>query len=743
MSVSPVGAPDEQATQAVRPADTASWRVDAPTPIPRSQWRGDRFWIIVMVVLVLVAAVLPLPGTPRFYFYGDTQAGAFGQWYHLGSELLGGRWPLLDPQVWRAGNFVGEGQWGLFSPLTMLLGLLAVNSTNVVVFVTAVKLALLVTGASGTYALARTYAAPPWASALAGLAVTAGGATRYLESPSWVTGQMIWALLPVFWCAMRRTTRGRANPVLALLTGLLIVSVGYVYGCLFIGIVALACIVEAVLRGNHTAIWRTLLVTTCCALLAITVYLPGLLTASVTVRSGFEIESEGRLEGDLLGTLTGILPFGTSSYVAWFIPLLAFVRPSRVVALMRSMAGLYVFLGIVTLWLLGPNQVGPIRWPARIMPEFVLPLVVVACVLLSRAVVERVTGRRVFMAATWTLVAGYLILSRHVPEARTVAMLTSVVLAGVLLAGTAGLLMSRQGRPVGPMLGIVALLWTIPVLMSQYHAFPLPASVDRNMPALVSDYKQQAAGAVGDVIVVGDMEKDLISNKALARDFLIAGAWFVNPHEVQNTYTTIGFSNYNKRYCLRYNGTSCAGLLKTLFSEQPETGVRRVDLLSVSSIYLTTSDFSKSQLAKTPSGWRVSTANQNAVLWVRDQPVAPAGGVVWSSPGLLVTPLSQDDRGASFRVDKAAPNAKVVLSRLAWPGYVVTGAMESTMTDGYLLSLDVSKTPPGTVVTVHFAPPGWAVERATLAAALLLGVSWPLGEALLARRKVVPGTSKE
>ncbi|WP_404392523.1 hypothetical protein [Humibacillus xanthopallidus] len=694
------------------------------------------FWVIVLVVLVLLAGVWPLGATPRYYFHGDTQAGAFGQWYHLGTELLAGRWPVVDPQVWRAGNFIGEGQWGLFSPLTMLLGVLSVHVTNAVVFSTVVKLVLLVVGALGTYALTRSYQARPWAAALAGLTVTVGGATRYLESPSWVTGQVIWALLPVFWWAMRGITHRRRNAAAALATGMLIVSVGYVYGCLFIAIVVLACVTESVVLGHRRDAWRPVLVGVICGLLAVAVYLPGVLTAPVTVRAGFKILSDGSLPGDLLGMLIGILPFPvTASFTVWFIPLLALVQPRRAVALLRPMAGLYVFLGVIVLWLLGPNQIGPIRWPARVMPEFAMPLAVIICVLLSRAMVARVTARRVVVAAAWTIVAAYLIVSRHWIDARTIAVLAAIVLCGVLVGGVAGLTMARLGRAPNIAVGLVAMMWTFAVLASQYHFFPEPPSVDRNMPALVADYKNQVSGAVGDVIVVGDVEDALITDPSLSRDFLIASAWFVNPHSVQNTYTTIGFQNYDRRYCIRYNGTSCPELLTTLFSTHAGTGLQRVDLLSVSTIYLATSDFRPELLANPPQGWRVESSTKNAVMWVRDAPVPMAGGVVWNSRGVSVTQLSQDDRGASFQVNTTTPSGKVVLSRLAWPGYEVAGASETDMTDGYLLTIDVSRVAPGDVVTVRYSPPGWAVERAALAAALVLGAAWPIGEAIRRRRR--------
>ncbi len=58
----------------------------------------------------------PTPlGLSRFYFRGDTQIAYLGWWYHLGDEVRAGRIPLMEPLAWEAGNYVAEGQWGLFS----------------------------------------------------------------------------------------------------------------------------------------------------------------------------------------------------------------------------------------------------------------------------------------------------------------------------------------------------------------------------------------------------------------------------------------------------------------------------------------------------------------------------------------------------------------------------------------------------------------------------------------------------
>ena len=697
---------------------------------------GGRLWAVLTLVTVIGTALIPLIHEPRYYFFGDTQIGAFGQWYHLGQQLRSGHWPLLDPQVWAAGNFVAEGQWGLFSPLTVLIALLSTMTPNAVVFATIVKICLLAAGSLGTYALARSYRATPPAAYVAGLASGLGGATLYLESPSWVTGQMVWALLPLFWWQLRRiaaplpdrssaaseatttaTALRWASPAAVLVLGWLIVSVGYVYGTLYVIIVGLATIIDCGLARRWGGALRVVGVGAFCGLLAVTVYLPGVLTAPVTTRLGFEIISEGRLQGTLSGVLTSMLPFTSdalpTAYIAWFLPLLAWVRLDRLRAVARDLVGLLLVLLVMLMWLLGPNQVGPIRWPLRVLPIVTLLIVLALMVVLSRAGEWRPSVGRLVAALGIAFVAGYLTVSRAWESRSTIALGTAAVLVGLAIAWAILRTRARRGgaspdasadgsvspvssvssvssdsdaqsRRVSATLAFVA-LWSVVVLALQLQVFPTPASQDRNMPSAISDYAKPAAPAEGDTIVVGNIEKVLVDDPAASSDFLMANSWYLSPKDVQSTYTTIGYETYTTRFCVLYSGNLCPRGLTALLETDPGTGVARADLLSVSSLHLLREDFSAQRLDNPPAGWHVAHRSTYAVTWVRDRALPPAGGVTWTSDGVRVTEQSRDTRSVTFTVD-AVPDGggRVVLSRLQWPGYAVTGATFADATDGYL-----------------------------------------------------------
>lgn len=700
--------------------------------------RGRRAWAwpLATVGSVLVVLLLPLVPDPRHYFHGDTQAAYYGWWYHLGEQLRAGRWPLLDPHAWRAGNLAAEGQWGLYSPLVMLIGLLATVSGGVLLLATAVKVVLALAGALGVYALARSYEAPYAAAYAAAVAVPAGGVTQHLDLPSWAAALMIWALLPWVWWALRRTMLWGANPVPALGLAYLLVTVGYVYGTIMLILVLVACLVDCRVTRDRVAAVRVLVVAVVSGLVAVAVYLPGVLTAPVTIRHGELGGFGGMLSADLPAMFTSVIPTAAEpgvdslllpyAYAAWFLPALLWVDLDRLRRAWRPLAGLFFMTGATLLVVVGPAHLGPLRWPLRLQPFLVQMLVVLCVVLVGRYAVRRPSPRRLAASLLWVLLAGVVAVVRA--PGVWVGHLLSVVVVCAGLGVVWLLLASPRRRP--RVTAVVVAAFTLGLLPLQHAFYPNLTSPERNMPAHRAAYRTQLSTAEGDALVVGDMSPDLRTAPASAGDLLAGSAWYLNPHAVQNTYTTISFEAYYDRYCIYYAGFTCPELLDVLFSTEPGTGRARVDLLSVSTLLLVRADFPESRLSSPPRGWHVSDSTRWAVTWVRDDPVPGAGGPVWSSPGTTVTSTGSDDRTVRLRVDAVPPGGgRVALSRLAWPGYHTDLGGLGTPVDGYLLTLELPARAAGRVVTVHFSPPGWRLELVCWWVALVLGAGWAVMEA--------------
>ena len=691
-----------------------------------------RGWLLAVVPSVALPVLLLLLQDSRYLFYGDTQAAYLGWQYHLGDQLLAGHWPLLDPQAWQAGNLVAEGQAGLFSPLVMAVGLLATVCENVLVFTALTKLVLVCAGALGVYVLARSYqASAPFAYAAA-VAAPLGGMTQYLDLPSWVAQLMIWALLPWAWWAIRRSMVLRTNPLGALALGYLLVTVGYVYGTILLIFVLSACLVECWVARDRRAAVRVVGIGAVCGLVAVTVYLPGVLTAPVTIRgSSFAIGGKfaagpSQLITAVLSTAATrsgtdhLLPYG---YAVWFLPLLLWLDVDRLRREWRQVAG----LGFVTLATLvvvfGPARLGPLRWPMRLQPFLVQALVVLLAVALTRYLVRRPSRRRLTWSLLWVAVAGATAVLRHPGTWVSVAVGALVVTAGVaaLWVVVRGPRTPRTGAVTGAVLVVVSLA----SMLVQHVYFPEPPSPERNLPTRAADYRSQLATARGDVMVVGNVDAVVLSDPSAVVDLLDGSAWYLNPHPVQNTYTTIGHTAFRTRYPYEYDGSTHAQVLGTLFTREPTTGRLRVDLLGVSTLLLVRSEVEASTLEEPPAGWRVTASTEHTVTWVRRQPVPGAGHPVWTSAGTSVSRVSTDARATRFVVDDVpSGGGRVVLSALAWPGYGTDTGSLGAPVDGYLLSVDVPADAAGRTVTVKFSPPGWPVEVAAWWVAVLAGLVW-------------------
>ncbi len=693
------------------------------------------------MVLILIL------GNDRYFFSGDTQAAYYGWWYHLGQEVRAGHWPMLDPHAWRAGNLMAEGQWGLFSPLSIGIGLLATMSSGVLVLASMVKVALVCAGSLGMFALVRSYDGPPPMAYFAGVAVPMGGMTQYLDLPSWAAGLTIWALFPWVWWALRGSMRRPQMLAPALLLGYLMVTVGYVYGTIMLILVLAACLADAWMARDRTAAVRLVGIGLVCGLVAVAVYLPGVLTASVSVRDSAFGGFGGKFSTDPLAMFTSVLPTaavpGTSmhllpyAYLTWFLPVLLWLDVGKIRRGWRPLAGLLVVTAVTLLVVDGPARFGPLRWPLRLQTFLVVAVVLLLVVALTRFGVRHLSRRRLALSLLWVALAGGVAVVRA-PSVWQ-GHLLSVALVGT---GIVGLWYAARRPGAHRWLAVVGCVVTLAATAWQHTVFPHPPSPERNMPASLTAYQRPLAQARGDVMVVGNASAVVEANPAAVEELLVGSAWYLNGQRVQNTYTAVSHAAFKHRYCMTYQGSTCPQALATLFGKEPDTGRQRVDLLGVSTLLLVRADFPPQVLDSPPSGWRLASTTRWSVTWVRNDPVPGAGRPVWASPGTVVAPLSSDDRTARFRVEDVPDGGgRVVLSALAWPGYATDVGTLADPADGYLLAVDLPGSARGRVVTVHFSPPGWPLELTCWWLGVGVLVGWPVIGAVRRRRGRATGAS--
>lgn len=698
-------------------------------------------------------ALVPLIWNRRFYWWDDTVNGAFGQWYHTGQALRSGTLPMLEPSVWSSGNLFAEGQWGTYNPLIWAVSLGASYATHAALYTTAVKLVAIAVGALGVYMLARHFGSNRLLAVLASLTAPFNGFTSYFDATSWVTGLFAWALIPWFWLFLRRTSVDGRNILPAFLTGYLVVTIGYVHGTIALTMVGLGVLVAAGLRRRWQAFGRTLGTGVLLALVAVAVHLPSLLTAPVTNRSGTGVYMDQYMTLDLSGMAMSAIPSALPqvaswwwtgftaavpmAYIAWSLPLFAFVDFNRLRAALSRRTDLMVFLALVFGFMMLPTAMGPLRYPARMTPYLALAVIVALASLLSTARVMPLRPARLLAAVGLAAVGGFMAWAQtpQSGEAHVASVLLCAAGAGAMFW-----VWTRSGtdrRRLVVTSGVVSLLVvSFGAVWLQHWKYRTPAWPDQGLPSTVEGFQRPLSHAVNDVIVVGGPPLNPVP-AGLWDETLQANTWYVNSASVMNRYQLLGFRDFNAALCLDYLGGTCPDLLEALFEVRPATGLILADEIRVDTIQIIKAAVPPDMRDAPPAGWSVAEEGEHTVTWTRDDPLGSAGGVVWTSDGTSVTEVSRNSTEVSFRVDEVGDQGTVALARLPWPGYSTSSGVFATPVDGFLLAVELSPADEGTVVSVVFRPPGWRLELACLSAALVAALAWSV---VLARGRRHPAS---
>lgn len=704
------------------------------------------WWPLAAVVLTGAIALVRLLFTRTFYFADDTQTGSFGQWWELGDKLLTGSIPVLNPHAWEAGNYFAEGQWGLLSPVTWAVAVGARWSEHPAAYAAGVKIVFLMIMAGGVFLLARSFGAnAPWAAVAAVLAPMSGF-TVYMDAASWTTGLQNAAVLPWVWWGLRRLVEDRRSPLWYLVSSYVLISFGYIFGVLVLIVILVESLVRSWVGKDRSATWRTLAASVWGGLLTIAVYLPGVLTAPVTERAGLAISNNWFLTADLTDLLSAGAPVATASiqswwgpvtnaplvYIAWILPFLPLFLPMAREAVRRCVP-LFVVGGIALATVIGPSDIGPIRWPVRFMPYLVLAVVVIVAVMASRAFPAQITRRGVGLSFA---VLG---VTTAVTFANTpggwkgifgLALLQAVALLALAFLSRSPRLtwsIGRRGAAGAALVMAVSAFIVVPQV-TVFPSTPLPKFA---VPDSVARMQQVLADVPGDAIVVGDVYTAGEREESYD-ERLLGNLWYLSPANVSSLYTVLPFTAFAHDLCADLRGQTCEAALDTLWGEDAETGLTVADLMGVSTIVAMRVTYPEPPAP--PAGWHVVDGGVYTWLIVRDEAVPGAGGVTWTGEGTRVSVVEQTDTSVVFTVDAVGSDPRVSLARLDYPGYSVAGAAESPPIRDWLLTVNVADAEVGDTVTVSFRPPGFVLMLAAFGLSAVMLIGWPIVHARQRRR---------
>ncbi|WP_324198279.1 hypothetical protein [Nocardia beijingensis] len=676
----------------------------------------------------------------RHFFTDDTESQYTSLWVGLGRALRAGEFPVMVPEQWMSGNNTMDDA-GLFNPPQLLIDLIAPSVDNVALYATVVKLIFSIIAALGVYRVCLVYGGRPAWSAVAGIALPLSGFFLFFDEASWMTALTGTAWMVHAWAASVRYTRGLGGPIPVFVYLYLTISTQYIFPAVEAVLMLLAVAVgELVYQRKWQPVLRLTLAAGCAGLAGLLTFLPSMLSAKVTWRGTAQINNDQFLtvpwSESLNASLPSSLPAFTSwwgyvqplpvTYIAWFlIPALAFIDWRRAQKAWRELSAVAIFAMMMLMWTAGPGSVGPLRWPARVLPMLAIGLLVLVCVLLGRYGTVRDPKSRGIAAGVLILllwVRSFSADPHHVIWHVIAALaLAALVAAGVWLGRT-------KGTAAACALTIVAMF---PIAYFQVDAAQ-PTPMSWNLPTKRSQAKAAFPDFAGNTIQLGDRGLLQPQDKSVegAYGSLVFGNYARGLElDYVNGYTPSGHFYFGELLCMRWDGSVCPDAYRRMFAPEPTTGRPLVDLMNMDRVVLQRALFPEAPGQPAPEGWKWADYPGHeryiAVLERVGGLVSTTNGRVTDAEKVSATSISETDTTSRVRVS-SAEGGRVVFARLGWPGYRVTldgKTLPITTVAKSFIAVDVPAGTQNAELVLTWRPPGWKIGIAAAVAGVLgLGV---------------------
>ncbi|PXX53392.1 hypothetical protein DFR70_1273 [Nocardia tenerifensis] len=692
-------------------------------------------WAAVTAFGVVVGYAAVLLANARHFYTDDTESQYAALWVMLGRRLREGHFPALVPWEWMSGNYAME-EAGLYNPPQLLIDLIAPSVDNLAVYATVVKLIFSIIAALGVFRICREYGARSHWAAVAGIGFTLSGWFLFFDESSWATSLTGTAWLVHAWASAVRYARGRSGPVPTFVFLYLAISVQYIFPAVESALVIAAVAAgEVVYQRRWRPSMRLLLTAGCAGLVGLETYLPAMLSSATTWRGNERVLNDPFLTVPWSESLNASLPSTVPAftgwwgyvqplpmvYIAWFlIPALAFIDWSAARRSARELSGAGLFAAAVLMWTAGPGRIGPLRWPARVLPMVALALLVLVCVLLSRyGTFTRARSR----AAAAAVLIGLLFvrsfsadphhLTRHV-----------IAVAAVVALGTVAVWLGRTRGPAAACLLTIGSMF--PIAYLQVSTAP-PTPLSYNFPERRSEVTAAFPRFDGVTLQLADRALLRPSDTTLAGAYssLAFGNYAKNLGlDYVNAYTPIGHAAFSAMLCMGWDGSTCPDAFRRAFATETSTGRTIVDLMKVDRVVLQRAQFPDARSRPAPPGWKwVDYPGHERYIWVLervDGPLSTHNGLIADASGASATSTSRADVTSRVRVS-SDQGGRVVFARLAWPGYRASlngnDIALTTVADTFV-AVDIPAGTHDAELVLTWRPPGWKIGIATALAGI-------------------------
>ncbi|NYZ15158.1 hypothetical protein HL658_21670 [Azospirillum sp. RWY-5-1] len=691
---------------------------------------------------------------PGFFFRDDMQHYFMPMFMEIGRQLADGSWPSISLRSWFGGNLVGEYQYALYNPVSLLLYWVIHRIPDPAKAAFLFSVFHLALGALGTFFLARTAGLRDDLALAASVTVATNSFVVYWFASSWVSHLVAfaWSTWAMFFLLKVATNPRYAVPAVAAIH--LTLTSGFPQAAVALSVWGGVLAGERWCRTRSPAPVVALAV---CALSGILVSLPAILPVAAFVEGSARPEGVSNtgfntaLLGDLLkfsfpshvgllNTYGGFRPVTPPIYLtAWFaLPVLVTALAVR----HQPSAGprwsplLLPLIAAVCFGVLaqGPDQLGPFRYPFRFLPWFHVCVTLACLAVLDRTLRSAGSkagpGMPLLLAAAAVGIFGLSV--QQQPDLwRVHAVFLALQLAFSLLLP---MVIRRHGGATGAFLVATSLcvvaathlVWPHTNVLGKIH-LPEHGAMDAGGgdPRMLSI---QLAGYV-------DRESaDAMEEAVSGNTFLLQGGAMING------YSPIMPKGLAERLCMGLFGWTCPDAAANLFRPDPETGMDLADLARLGRIMVQRGDDLDAFRAHKPDRWAATGEGRSMVEFRRRAPLPSHGGYVsWLPPGVTVeSTVSVTDKQEVHRLRAGSSwrGGRLVLARAAYPGYRAELDGRPLPVEAHLGVLVSVVLPADTSgeLRVWFEPPGQAAGRLAAGAGLVLLAAWLMSVRLKGRR---------
>jgi hypothetical protein len=687
--------------------------------------------ILACFGLGIVVGLVPWVFRNRFYFHDDMQHQHMPIFVHIGRMLRAGEPPFLTLASFTSGNLLGEYQFALLNPVSLVLYALLPSFNDLET--AALFLACFYYGvlAAGAYVLARTYAVDKAAAAVAALVIASNNLICYWFAASWFPifvsiAWFVWA-----WAFLARAGRSRLDWLLAVVFSYLTITSGWPQTTIVLGLVGL---VIAVQHWRTDGLRRG-------ALVIAAVAAAGLLSATTLLGLAAVGEVAARYRGvsnnnvlvpnlrDLLALSSpfhrGFMSWGGYKltgapifHLAWFIvPLLPLLR-WRLVEWRPDLLALAAMAGLSLLLTQGPEELYMVRWPFRWIPYLHIAVAVLFLAIVSREGFAPASPRRVGAALLLVLLSA--VASLQADPAAWPHHLAAIGIGVVAVAVFIAIPERRRTMRIG-WLGAVSLLF----FAATHALFPMNTDIpDYGLPAEVEPGLRANSAPTAYSLYVGGIGN--AADPGRLDEFRTGMMPRVRETATINGYTPIGHRFGSELLCMNMFGEACFELGPRLFERDPRTGARYVDLLRIDRLIAHRGPHLDRLRPFLGPAWRLEFNGPRTQRFVRTLPNAGLPGTAsWASPGVVLT--GTGPVRASSEVLRIAPAARqsptIVFARLWWPGYEAKFNGESVPVrahGGVFVAVDLPAISEAGTLTLSFRPPYFWLGLGAVAIGLLV-----------------------